>query len=126
MSSDKPVKNWQDAAVRSKKQQRGRARRRIMVRFGEEAPTRTAFAKNVSETGIYVHTNTVVRPGTLLYVDLVFPDRTVATRGRVVWAKRVPDQLAHILDCGMGLRFVETPHDWEAYFEEWGKKIGVR
>jgi hypothetical protein len=36
-----------------------------------------------------------------------------------VWAKRVPAELAHTLQCGMGVRFINPGGDWEETFESW-------
>ena len=102
-----------------------RARRRLMVRYGTGAPEHTAFTKNLSGTGLFLQTNSVFRPGTTLQVQIQFPDRTFSHWARVVWAKKVPVQLAHILECGMGLAFIDPTPEWLAYFESWKKKAGV-
>ena len=52
-------------------------------------------------------------------IELVFPEHKFALWGRVVWAKRVPPQLAHILDCGMGVCFIDPTADWLEFFETW-------
>ena len=44
---------------------------------------------------------------------------------RVVWAKAVPPQLAHILECGMGLCFIDPSPEWFAHYREWAKKVGA-
>lgn len=124
MSAGKPLKKWQETALNSKRP-RKRAKRRIMAKIGDGTSSRTVFVKNLSETGAFVHTNGVSRPGTVLDLDILFPDRTVSLRARVVWAKKVPDQMAHLLDCGMGLQFVETPLDWDEFYKEWAVKAGV-
>lgn len=95
-----------------------------MVRFGEDSPDRSGFTKNLSETGIFIQTNAVPRPGTLIQVELHFPERKFSLWARVMWGKKVPPQLAHILECGMGLRFVDPPLEWVAFYEDWSKGIG--
>ena len=102
-----------------------RAKRRVMVKYGSSAVDKTAFTKNVSETGLYVHTNQVFKPGTTIHVQLQFPDRMFSMWARVVWAKAVPPQLAHVLECGMGVCFIDPSPEWLAYFREWGKKSGI-
>jgi hypothetical protein len=102
-----------------------RARRRLMVRFGTEAAERTGFTKDISETGVFIRTNMVARPGTTLQVELQFPDRSFQLWARVVWAKKVPPQLAHLMDCGMGVCFIDPPADWIDYCLAWKAKIGV-
>ena len=102
-----------------------RARKRLMVRFGVAKPDRTAFTKNISETGLFINTNQVVRPGTMVQVEVHFPDRTFSHWARVVWAKQVPAQLAHIVECGMGIRFMDASADWPEYYLRWKEKSGV-
>jgi hypothetical protein len=104
----------------------GRARRRLMVRFASNGVVRTGFTKDISETGLFLQTNQVVRPGTTLEVHIHFPERTVRRWGRVMWAKKVPVQLAHVLQCGMGIRFLDPPADWPEPFERWKEKASVR
>jgi len=94
-----------------------------MVRYGVQKANKTGFSKNVSRTGIYIQTNNVFKPGTTIQVELTFPNRTVSLWGRVVWAKRVPPQLSHTLDCGMGVTFVEPPAEW---FEFWDATFGAK
>jgi len=96
-----------------------------MVKYGTSSAEKTAFTRNVSETGLFVQTNIVFKPGTTIQVQIQFPDRTFSMWGRVVWAKTVPPQLAHILDCGMGVCFIDPSADWFSHFREWSKKAGV-
>jgi hypothetical protein len=98
-----------------------RKRRRLTVRFGANSPERTGFTRNISATGIFIQTNLPLPPGTILHVEIAFPERTFALRGRVVWAKKVPAQLAHVIECGMGIRYVQPPAEYRDYFERWLK-----
>src|SRR5262245_40589979 len=92
-----------------------------MVKFGTSTTEKTAFTKNVSHSGMFVHTNNVFKPGSTIQVSLVFPDRQFTMWARVLWAKAVPPQLAHVLECGMGVRFIDPEPEWETYFKEWAK-----
>ena len=74
----------------SEKRHIKRAKRRVMVRFGTRTPDKTAFTKNLSETGMFLQTNTVFKPGTTIQVQAEFPDQTFSMWARVVWAKKVP------------------------------------
>ena len=105
----------------SEKRKIKRAKRRVMVRFGTRTPDKTAFTKNVSETGMFLQTNTVFKPGTTLQIQAEFPDQTFSMWARVVWAKKVPPQLAHILGSGMGVCFIDPTPDWLQYYERWSK-----
>ncbi len=96
-----------------------RARKRLMVRYGQDALTKAAFTQNLSRTGLMVKTNHVFPPGTMLQVLLRFPEKTFTLWARVAWAKKVPPQLAHVLDCGMGMEFVDPPSEWRDFFAGW-------
>ena len=102
-----------------------RSRRRLMVRYGVNGPEKTGFTGNVSETGLYLRTNAVFAPGSMLQVEIAFPERNWVLWGRVVWAKKVPPQLAHVLDCGMGVCFVDPPEDWHDFYVAWKSKSGI-
>ena len=90
-----------------------------MCRYGVEKPDRTGFTMNLSETGLFVKTNNVYKPGTTLQLELEFPERKFSMWGRVIWAKKVPPQLAHILECGMGICFVDPSAEWMEFYEAW-------
>ena len=96
------------------KQQRTRRTKRIEVRFGPEQPTDLGFTIDVSETGLFVKSNTVYPPDTRLVLELSLPDRRVLSlRGRVMWAKRVPPQLARLLrKAGMGVELIDPPPEY--------------
>ena len=90
----------------------------MMIRYGVDAPTKTAFARDVSERGLQLQTNSVMQPGTTLQVQLKFPDRTFTLWARVAWAKKVPPQLAYTLHCGMGLEFMDPDPEWPTYYRD--------
>ena len=102
-----------------------RAKRRMMVRYGLSKADKMAFTKNLSETGLFLQTNQVFKPGTTLHVQIQFPKNTFTMWGRVMWAKTVPAQLAHVVECGMGVQFVDPPAEWGGFFREWAKTCGV-
>jgi hypothetical protein len=102
-----------------------RAKGRLLVRFGTTVADKTGFTKNVSESGLFLHTNNVFRPDTTVQVSVQFPDRVFTFWGRVVWAKRVPSQFAHLLECGMGICFVDPGAEWLAYYATWKKRFGL-
>ena len=110
---------------RDDKRRQARARRRIMVKYGLSAADKTAFTKNLSETGLFLQTNSVFPPGSTIHVQIQFPKETFSMWAQVVWAKVVPPQLAHVLECGMGVRFIDPQPDWKVYFLDWKKKAGI-
>jgi hypothetical protein len=81
---------------------------------------------NVSRTGAFIRTNQVFPPGRTIKVAFSFEGREVTLYARVVWAKKVPPQLAHLVHCGMGVRFVNPGPEWTEAFDDWegGRKIG--
>jgi hypothetical protein len=90
-----------------------------MIRFGKDEANKTGFTKNISLTGVNINTNNVFAPGTTIQMELAFPSRRVDLWGRVMWAKKVPPSLAHVIECGMGVHFLEPPEDWPDFFKEW-------
>jgi hypothetical protein len=89
-----------------------------MVRFGTAKADRTGFTKNLSATGLCIRTNSVYKPGTTLQVEVQGPDKTYSMWAKVVWAKKVPAQLAHVLDCGMGLALVNPDPGWLEFLQD--------
>ena len=87
-----------------------------MVKYGAQKLDRTAFTKNISETGLYIQTNHVFPPGTTLQVEIHMPDKVFSMWARVAWAKKVPPNLSHVLECGMGLTFIDPAPDWFDWF----------
>jgi Tfp pilus assembly protein PilZ len=111
----------------NEKQAHPRTRGRIHVRFGLQKLDRSAFTMNVSLTGAFIRTNQVFAPGQTIKLELGMGGQTVNLYGKVVWAKKVPAQLAHLVHCGMGVRFVNPGPEWVKAFESWGagKQSGV-
>lgn len=101
------------------KRDKARARKRLMVRYGAEKLDRSAFTRNISSTGLFLQTNAVLKPGTTMQVEMKFPERTFNMWARVIWAKRVPPELARVMGCGMGIRFVDPDPEWREFFFGW-------
>jgi hypothetical protein len=109
----------------NEKQTHPRTRGRIRVRFGVDSLDHTAFTMNLSLTGLFLRTNAIFPPGKTIKVELSFPDGLVAAYAKVVWAKKVPPQMAHLLHCGMGLRLISPGTDWFRCFEAWQSSKGA-
>lgn len=109
---------------RADKRAARRARKRVLVRFGVGGARHTAFTRNLSERGLFLHTNTVFSPGTTILVEVHARDRTWTFWARVAWAKKVPPQLSHLLECGMGVELIEPGPEWEAFARSWTGKAG--
>ena len=106
------------------KQAHPRTRGRLKVRYGVQTLDRTAFTNNVSLSGAFLRTNNVFKPGTTLQLEFEFPSQNLALWAQVVWAKKVPPQLAHVLQCGMGLCFIDPSPEWLEFFPRWLAKHG--
>jgi Tfp pilus assembly protein PilZ len=81
--------------------------------------SRSGYTQNISESGLFVRTNRVFRPGTTVHLEIQFPDRSFHLWGRVAWAKKVPPQLAHLVNCGMGVRYLAPTVEYLEHFEKW-------
>jgi hypothetical protein len=96
-----------------------RSRKRFLVRFTINGVERTGFTKNISDRGLNIHTNQVARPGTTLPVVVRVEEGTFSLWATVVWAKKVPPELAHLLECGMGVRFIDPTPEWVEFCKRW-------
>jgi len=96
---------------------------RLPVRYGYVTVDRSAIAENISEGGLYIRTNQVLPVGSQISMEIEFPERTVVQTGEVLWAIRVPEHLAQAMDCGMGIRFIDTVPDWIEFFARWRRGI---
>ena len=94
-----------------------RAHRRIEVRYGPERPQFIGYSGNVSRSGIMVRAIRVFAPGTLLNLELKFPDGSFKVRGEVVWAREGPVQLMSTGRVGMGINFVGPSEEFLGYLE---------
>jgi Tfp pilus assembly protein PilZ len=98
-----------------------RKNRRLRLRYGDAEPNRVGFICDVSAGGFFIQTSMVVRPGTVLEIELALPDTTaILLKGRVQWAKKVPPNLlAKVRKGGMGVRilgFHSGEADYQTYF----------
>ena len=85
-----------------------RQNRRFQLRFGlEQPPDKLGFTEDISETGIFVRSPQVIQPGKLLFVEILLKDdSTILLKGRIMWAKRVPQNLMNKVKGGMGVRIL--------------------
>ena len=99
------------------KQSSKRAHRRVEVRYGPDVPQFIGFSGNVSRTGIMIRAIRVFAPGTVLNLELKFPDGTFKVRGEVVWAREGPLQLLSTGRVGMGVTFHQPPAELLAFLD---------
>lgn len=103
-----------------------RIKKRISVRFGIENATRVAFTEDVSMTGMFIKTPNVAPPNTKLRIEFEIPEGPrVEIEVRVMWAKKVPQNLFHLVKkSGMGVRFLRF-HSGEDAFDDYFEKIAT-
>lgn len=85
-----------------------RLKKRLTVRFGMEEASRVAFSEDISRTGMFIKTANIYPPNTRIKLDLDISGATVQMEARVMWAKKVPQNLFHLVKkSGMGVRFLK-------------------
>jgi len=103
--------------MRKDRQLSKRAHRRVEVRYGPDQPQFIGYSGNVSRGGIMVRAVRVFAPGTVLNLELKFPDGTFRVRGEVVWARQGPIQFLSTGRVGMGITFVQPSAEFLGYLE---------
>ncbi len=83
---------------------------RFIVRYGTSRPLEyMSFIADLSDTGLYLKTNRVYKPGTHIYMTIEVYEDSYDCEGTVRWAKRVPPGLERLTRCGMGIKFIKVP-----------------
>lgn len=103
-----------------------RHKRRITVRFGIDEASRVAFTEDISITGMFIKTPNIVPPNTKIKIVLELSNnRIVEIEARVMWAKKVPQNLFHLVKkSGMGVRFLRF-HAGEDFFNCYFKELSA-
>ena len=97
-----------------------RKRKRIAVCFGpDQTPDRRAFTEDISPTGLFIKTANVCNPNTVIKIELLPLDLPpISFDARVMWAKRVPQNLFHLVKkSGMGVRIIRFHDGRDTYLE---------
>jgi len=93
-----------------KREKAWRYRKRIEVDYGQPGRMRfKGYSGNISLTGIMIRAVRVFGEGTILELELRFPERLVRAKGRVRWAREGSLQLISTGRIGMGIEFLEPP-----------------
>ncbi len=72
----------------SEKRRATRQRRRLKLRYGSDSLLKLAFTEDISETGMLIKTSTVMKPGSLITIELYATDATIISlRGLVMWGE---------------------------------------
>jgi hypothetical protein len=103
-----------------------RIRKRISIRFGIDEAARVAFTEDISMTGMFIKTPYIIPPNTKIKIEIGLPDEsTVLLEARVMWAKKVPANLFHLVKkSGMGVRFLRF-HSGEEAFDDFFERIAT-
>lgn len=103
-----------------------RIRKRLSIRFGIGEAARVAFTEDVSMTGMFIKTPNIVPPNTKIVIEFILPDGPkVELEARVMWAKKVPQNLFHLVKkSGMGVRFL-CFHCGEEAFDDFFESIAM-
>jgi len=84
-----------------------RVKKRFTVRFGIEEANRVAFTEDISITGMFIKTANICPPNTKIIIEFEVANNKVELVARVMWAKKVPQNLFHLVKkSGMGVRFL--------------------
>ena len=86
-----------------------RQKKRISVRFGIGEAKQVAFTEDISPSGIFIKSFNVYPPNTKIMVELLLEEKhTVILEARVMWAKKVPQNLFRLAKkAGMGARILQ-------------------
>ena len=101
------------------KQNNVRHKKRLAVHFGLEVTSRVAFTENVSLTGMFIRTPNIYPPNTRIKIEFELANNKVELEARVMWAKKVPQNLFHLVKkSGMGVRVLRF-HSGEDHFNNY-------
>jgi Tfp pilus assembly protein PilZ len=93
-----------------------RQKKRLQLRYGLEEPNKLGFTEDISATGIFIKTPVVMDPGKILFVEFRLADAsTILVKGRIMWAKRVPQSLLGKVKGGMGVHILSFERGEEEY-----------
>lgn len=92
------------------KRRNRRLKRRIQVRFWkpDEKIPKSGFTYNVSLTGMFICTNSPLKPGSRVIVEVGKEGRKLELHGQVRHAARVDPLLQKLKPSGMGVRLLRT------------------
>jgi len=104
-----------------------RLKKRLSVRFGIDDANRVAFTEDISDSGMFIKSLNVCPPNTKIKIEFTPDDiNFVHIEARVMWAKKVPQNLFHLVKkSGMGVRFLRFQTGEEhflRFYEEMKRK----
>jgi Tfp pilus assembly protein PilZ len=77
------------------------------------------FTEDISLTGMFIRTPNIYPPNTTIRIEVELVDNKVEIEARVMWAKKAPQNLYHLVKkSGMGIRFLRF-HSGEDHFNNY-------
>src|SRR5512133_4011304 len=108
-------------SIMAEKRDITRLKKRLTVHFGIDEASRVAFTEDISATGMFIKTANVCPPNTKITIQFEVANNQVELIARVMWAKKVPQNLFHLVKkSGMGVRFLSFQYGedhFNNYFE---------
>jgi len=103
-----------------------RIKKRMSIRFGIDDAARVAFTEDLSMTGMFIKTPNIIPPNSRIKIEFDLPEGCrVELEARVMWAKKVPQNLFHLVKkSGMGVRFL-CFHSGEDAFDDFFERIAT-
>ncbi|MGB4599727.1 MAG: PilZ domain-containing protein [Trichlorobacter sp.] len=103
----------------SDKRDKHRTKKRIALQFGIGSDLqRRAFSEDLSPMGMFIKTANVSNPNTVLRIELLHGEQVISLDARVMWAKRVPQNLFHLVKkSGMGVRIIRFHSGQQQYLD---------
>jgi hypothetical protein len=99
-----------------------RLKKRLSIRFGLIDANRMAFSEDISTTGMFIKTANICPPNSKIRIEFTVDNNLIQAEARVMWAKKVPQNLFHLVKkSGMGIRFLhfQAGEDhFRRFFEE--------
>jgi hypothetical protein len=94
-----------------------RLKKRLLLKFGFDAPTKIAFTEDLSHDGLFVKTVHPSPPGSRVHIDLTMPDGIIVKiMGMSRWRKSAPPQMIHLVKKnGMGVKILKFISGEESY-----------
>lgn len=96
----------------------------MSIYFGIDEAVRVAFTEDISMTGMFIKTPNIIPPNSKIKIEFDLPEGgRVKLVARVMWAKKVPANLFHLVKkSGMGVRFLHF-HSGEDAFDDFFESI---
>ena len=92
----------------SRKRRQNRGYKSYRVKYGLDAPDHQAYARRLSETGLFIATNMIVYPtGSKIVMDIDIAGTVYHATGLVRNALKIEARYVRLAKPGMGVEFIE-------------------